>query len=113
VPWWLERRVLDGLTEASFFGMPVGDMEAQGWGPPTPAQRVLRFVADHPGCSGQEIRRALGFAHLSQVSRVLNALAEEGLVARRRPRGRANAWVAVTGKADSETTKETVVDHES
>jgi AcrR family transcriptional regulator len=113
VPWWLERRVLDGLAEASFFGMPVDDMEAQGWGPPTPAQRVLRFVAEHPGCSGQEIRQALGFTHLSQVSRVLNALAEEGLVARRRPRGRANAWVAVTENADPGTTKETLVDHES
>jgi AcrR family transcriptional regulator len=113
VPWGLERRVLDGLAQASFFGMPVDDMEARGWGPPTPAQRVLRFVAAHPGCSGQEIRRALGFAHLSQVSRVLNALAEEGLVARRRPRGRANAWVATNGERDRETTKETLVDHET
>jgi AcrR family transcriptional regulator len=95
VPWRLERRVLDGLQEASFFGMPVRDMEASGWGPPTPAQRVLRYVAAHPGCSGQEIRAALGFTHLSQVSRVLNSLADEGLVARRRSRGRANAWVEV------------------
>ena len=57
-----------------------------------PGERVLRYVAEHPGCSGQEIRQALGFAHLPQVSRVLHALSDEGLVARRAPRGRANAW---------------------
>jgi AcrR family transcriptional regulator len=100
VPWRLERRVLDGLAQASFFGMPVRDMEAAGWGPPTPRERVLRYVAEHPGCSGQEIRLALGFAHLSQVSRVLQALRHDGLVARRTPRGRANAWVA-TGSGNT------------
>jgi AcrR family transcriptional regulator len=100
VPWRLERRVLDGLEQASFFGMPVGDMAAAGWGPPTPQERVLRYVVEHPGRSGQEIRTALGFAHLSQVSRVLHALQDEGLVARRMPRGRANAWVA-TGSGNT------------
>lgn len=104
VPWQLERRVLDGLAQASFFGMPVRDMEAAGWGPPTPGERVLRYVAAHPGCSGQEIRAALGFAHLSQVTRVLHVLRDEGLVARRTPRGRANAWVVsgpVHGSGDT------------
>jgi AcrR family transcriptional regulator/DNA-binding transcriptional ArsR family regulator len=112
VAWQLERRVLDGLSQASFFGMPVRAMEAAGWGPPTPRQRVLRHVAEHPGCSGQEIRRALGFAHLSQVSRLLNALSDEGLVARRAPRGRANAWVITSRDTVLETSKETPADHE-
>lgn len=112
VSWRLERRVLDGLAQASFFGMPVRAMEAAGWGPPTPRQRVLRYIAEHPGCSGQEIRRALGFAHLSQVSRLLNALSDEGLVARRAPRGRANAWVVPGHDTVSETAKETSTDHE-
>jgi AcrR family transcriptional regulator len=93
VPWRLERRVLDALAQASFFGMPVRDMEGAGWEPPTARERVLRHVAAHPGSSGQEIRRALGFTHLSQVSRVLLALQDEGLIARRESRGRANAWV--------------------
>ena len=105
VPWQLERRVLDGLAQASFFGMPVRDMEAAGWGPPTPRERVLRYVAAHPGCSGQEIRVALGFAHLSQVTRVLHALRDERLVARRAPRGRANAWVATGSIHSSGDTK--------
>ncbi|HEV7494894.1 TetR family transcriptional regulator [Baekduia sp.] len=105
VPWRLERRVLDGLAQASFFGMPVRDMEAAGWGLPTPRERVLRYVAAHPGCSGQEIRVALGFAHLSQVSRMLQALRDEGLVARRAPRGRANAWVAMGSEHSSGNTK--------
>lgn len=105
VPWPLERRVLDGLAQASFFGMPVRDMEAAGWGPPTPRERVLRYVAEHPGRSGQEIRLALGFAHLSQVSRLLHALADEGLVMRREPRGRSNAWVATGSRHSSRDTK--------
>ncbi len=112
VPWQLERSVLAGLARASFFGMPVRDMEAAGWEPPTPRERVLRYVAGHPGCSGQEIRVALGFAHLSQVSRVLQALLDEGLVARRQPRGRANAWVATPPETVSGTPKGTFVDHE-
>jgi AcrR family transcriptional regulator len=95
VPWRLERRVLDGLARASFFGMPVRDMEGAGWEPPTARERVLRHVAGHPGSSGQEIRRALGFTHLSQVSRVLLVLQDEGLITRRQSRGRANAWVVV------------------
>lgn len=105
VLWQLERRVLDGLAQASFFGIPVRDMEAAGWGPPTPGERVLRYVAAHPGCSGQEIRMALGFAHLSQVTRVLHVLRDEGLVARRTPRGRANAWVATESRHSPGDTK--------
>jgi Fe2+ or Zn2+ uptake regulation protein len=85
--------------------MPVRDMESAGWGPPTPRERVLRYVAAHPGCSGQEIRAALGFAHLSQVTRVLHALRDEELVARRAPRGRANSWVVTGSIHDSGNTK--------
>ncbi len=110
VSWPLERRVLDGLEKALFFGMPVRDMEAAGWGLPTPRERVLRYVAAHAGCSGQEIRLALGFAHLSQVSRLLQTLRDEGLVARREPRGRANAWVVTGRYTVPETPKGTSMD---
>ena len=104
--------MLDGLVEASFFGMPLRDMDAAGWGPPTPRERVLRYIAEHPGCSGQEIREALGFTHLSQVSRLLGALAEDGLVARRAPRGRATSGSSPGRRAVPETPKGTATDHE-
>jgi AcrR family transcriptional regulator len=93
VPWALERRVLEGLREAWFFGMPVRDMQGSGWGVPTPAARTLAYIGEHPGATSQEVRRALGFSDLSQVSRLLARLQREGLLVRGAPRGRANAWL--------------------
>jgi AcrR family transcriptional regulator len=107
--WRLERLALDGLEAASFFGLPVramGNGAASEWLVPSPAQRCLRFVAEHPGCSGQDVRQALGIAHLSQVSRLLAALRREGLVVSRRRGGRANAWeITAAGRAALQSQK--------
>jgi AcrR family transcriptional regulator len=101
VPTQVEHRALAGLARASFFGLSL--QEAAGgvsaWAIPTPAQRVLSYVAAHPGVSGEDVRRALGFGHLSQVSRLLAALEADGELVRGRGRGHANAWRVATGRA--------------
>lgn len=43
--------------------------------------RCLRFIRQHPGCSGVEVRRGLGMRHDSQVSRLLARLERDGLAA--------------------------------
>lgn len=91
----LERLALDGLRTASFFGLPLRRL-AEGppadWAVPTQGLRCLAYVAEHPGVSGEEVRLALGIAHASQVSRLLNALHRDGLLHVQRGLGGANAW---------------------
>jgi hypothetical protein len=53
--------------------------------------RLLDVVADRPGVSNEDLQRALGIRHASQVSRVLAWLAENGLLTRTSA-GRHNAW---------------------
>ena len=52
----------------------------------------LRYVAAHPGSSGEQIRQGLAVAHLSQANRTLQRLERHGVVAREPGHGRANAW---------------------
>jgi AcrR family transcriptional regulator len=57
-------------------------------------RRCLIFLAGSPGSSNSEIAAALGIAHPSQISRLLNQLADRGLVARRsRGLGKRNEWM--------------------
>lgn len=105
VPEPLARRALAGMGDASFFGLPLrapGSGAVGDWSAVSPEQRCLRYVGAHPGCSGEDVRRALGFGHLSQASRLLTRLEREGLVVRRRGRGGANAWrIAAPKKHDA------------
>ena len=106
VPEALARRALAGMDDASFFGLPLrapGTGGVGDWSVVSPEQRCLRYVGAHPGCSGEDVRRALGFGHLSQASRLLTRLEREGLVARRRGRGGANAWRIAATKKDEAT----------
>jgi AcrR family transcriptional regulator len=108
VPAQVEHRALAGLARASFFGLSLQEAAggASAWAIPTAAQRVLSYVAAHPGVSGEDVRRALGFGHLSQVSRLLAALEADGELVRGRGRGHANAWSVAAGRAPLGGTKD-------
>lgn len=98
-------RALGALERAWFFGLPLEEA-GQGTGPwsvPSLTARCLEHVAAHPGCSGEDVRRALGLPHLSQVNRTLARLEREGRLRRERGQGRANAWFVVPeAKNDSQ-----------
>jgi AcrR family transcriptional regulator len=88
-----EQVALDALDEAWFFGLVLDPGQ-----PPADAavsheeRRHLRFLAEHPGSTGEEVRRGLGVGHLSQVNRTLRRLEARGLVRRERGTGRAGEW---------------------
>jgi AcrR family transcriptional regulator len=106
VPEPLARRALAGMEDASFFGLPLrapGSGAVGDWSVVSPEQRCLRYIGAHPGCSGEDVRRALGFGHLSQASRLLKRLERAGLIARRRGRQGANAWRIAAPKKDDAT----------
>jgi AcrR family transcriptional regulator len=89
----LVAEALDALEDAWFFGLPIA--EPAGGGAPGLSETdmlYLRYVAAHPGSSGEQIRRGLAVAHLSQVNRTLQRLEGHGVVAREPGPGRANAW---------------------
>jgi hypothetical protein len=54
--------------------------------------RTLRYLAEHPGASGTDVREALGIRHASQSWALLARLQREGLVVNERT-GSSNAWV--------------------
>jgi DNA-binding MarR family transcriptional regulator len=94
------------MDDASFFGLPLrapGSGAVGDWSVDLPEQRCLRYIGAHAGCSGEDVRRALGFGHLSQASRLLKRLERAGLIARRRGRGGANAWRIAASKKDDAT----------
>lgn len=64
------------------------------WSLPYQSQRCLRYVEEHPGASSQDVRRALEFRHLSQVSRILARLQRLGLAHTLRSPGKPHAWRA-------------------
>jgi AcrR family transcriptional regulator len=106
VPEPLASRALAGMGDASFFGLPLrapGSGAVGDWSVISLEQRCLRYIGAHPGCSGEDVRRALGFGHLSQASRLLTRLEREGMVVRRRGRGGANAWRIAGSKKDDVT----------
>jgi AcrR family transcriptional regulator len=89
----LIAEALDALEDAWFFGLPI--VEPGGTTAPGISETdtlYLRYVAAHPGSSGEQIRRGLAVAHLSQVNRTLQRLEGHGVVAREPGQGRANAW---------------------
>jgi AcrR family transcriptional regulator len=93
---------LGALERAWFFGLPL-EQAGQGsgrWSVPSLAARCLEHVAAHPGCSGEDVRRALGLGHASPVNRTLARLESQGLVRRETGRGRANAWYVAASKND-------------
>jgi AcrR family transcriptional regulator len=90
----LVAEVLDALDDAWFFGLPIaepGDGSVAA-GISETDTLYLRYVAAHPGSSGEQIRRGLALAHLSQVNRTLQRLESHGVLVREAGRGRANAW---------------------
>jgi AcrR family transcriptional regulator len=106
VPEPLARRALAGMDGASFFGLPLRTPGSGGvgdWSVVSPEQRCLRYIGAHPGCSGGDVCRALGFGHLSQASRLLTRLERAGLIVRRRGFRGANAWRIAATKKDQAT----------
>lgn len=90
----LVAEVLDALDDAWFFGLPIaepGGGSAAAGISETDAL-YLRYIAAHPGSSGEQIRRGLALAHLSQVNRTLQRLEGHGVLVREPGHGRANAW---------------------
>jgi AcrR family transcriptional regulator len=90
----LIAEALDALGDAWFFGLPIAEPGAGGAvaGISETDTLYLRYVAAHPDSSGEQIRRGLAVAHLSQVNRTLQRLEGHGVVAREPGPGRANAW---------------------
>ena len=89
----LVAEALDALGDAWFFGLPIA--EPGGGAVPGISETdtlYLRYVAAHPDSSGEQIRRGLAVAHLSQVNRTLQRLEGHGVVVREPGPGRANAW---------------------
>ena len=94
----LVAEALDALGDAWFFGLPIA--EPGGDAAPGISETdtlYLRYVAAHPGSSGEQIRRGLAVAHLSQVNRTLQRLEGHGVVEREPGHGRANAWGLTRG----------------
>jgi AcrR family transcriptional regulator len=94
----LVAEALDALGDAWFFGLPI----AEPGGDVAPGisetdTLYLRYIAAHPGSSGEQIRRGLAVAHLSQVNRTLHRLEGHGVVEREPGHGRANAWGLTAG----------------
>jgi AcrR family transcriptional regulator len=89
----LVAEALDALGDAWFFGLPIAEPGSET---PTGISETdmlyLRYVAAHPGSSGEQIRRGLAVAHLSQVNRSLQRLEGHGVLEREPGHGRANAW---------------------
>jgi DNA-binding transcriptional ArsR family regulator len=91
----LERLILQALPHASFFGLPLEALsrdEPGPWSVPSTALRCLRHVCEHSDATASEIRVALGFVHLSTVTRQLNRLADAGLLERGHRRGASHRW---------------------
>jgi AcrR family transcriptional regulator len=90
----LVGEALDALGDAWFFGLPIAE-PAEGSAVPGISEAdtlYLRYVAAHPGSSGEQIRQGLAVAHLSQVNRTLQRLEGHGVVVHEPGHGRANAW---------------------
>ncbi len=90
----LVAEVLDALDDAWFFGLPIAEPGegSAAVGISETDTLYLRYVAAHPGSSGEQIRRGLALAHLSQVNRTLQRLEGHGVLVREPGHGRANAW---------------------
>jgi hypothetical protein len=90
----LVAEALDALGDAWFFGLPIAE-PAEGSAAPGISETdtlYLRYVAAHPGSSGEQIRQGLAVGHLSQVNRTLQRLEGHGVVVHEPGHGRANAW---------------------
>jgi AcrR family transcriptional regulator len=88
----LVAEALDALGDAWFFGLPIAEPGGGAAGISETDTLYLRYVAAHPGSSGEQIRRGLAVGHLSQVNRTLQRLEGHGVVVREPGHGRANAW---------------------
>jgi DNA-binding MarR family transcriptional regulator len=54
---------------------------------------ALSYLVLHPGASGTGVRNGLDMRHLSQASRLLHRLEEQGLVENQPGSGRESAWL--------------------
>jgi AcrR family transcriptional regulator len=88
----LAAEALDALGDAWFFGLPIAEPGGGAAGISETDTLYLRYVAAHPGSSGEQIRQGLAVGHLSQVNRTLQRLEGHGVVVREPGHGRANAW---------------------
>lgn len=88
----LAAEALDALGDAWFFGLPIAEPGGGAAGISETDTLYLRYIAAHPDSSGEQIRRGLAVAHLSQVNRTLQRLEGHGVVVREPGHGRANAW---------------------
>ncbi len=99
----LERRALDGLGHATFFGLPLVELAAGRSGalmPPSIRDRCLAYLAVHPGSTAGDVSRGIGAVHRSTVDRQLAWLERAGLARRAVGLGRAATWrVTAAGRA--------------
>lgn len=88
-------RALAALDGAWFFGLPIDRVAAGDPGPWLPMStwmRCLVFLAACPDRTAAEVGAAVERTHHAAVYRLLNRLAEEGLVTRRKGPSRAAIW---------------------
>jgi AcrR family transcriptional regulator len=56
-------------------------------------RECLLYLCERPGASNREVGKGIGVSHSGQVSKLLEGLAQRGLILKRRGRaGHANAW---------------------
>jgi len=100
-------RSLAAAAEAGLGGGPGRVLGIAGAGGgrrgevPHQALRCLRFIADNPGCTASEIKAALGYRNLSQVTRLLSGLANRRLIRGRAAGARGRAWRATQAGLDA------------
>lgn len=88
-------RALAALDGAWFFGLPLDRIVAGEPGPWLPTAswlRCLAFLAEHPDRTVAAVGAAVGRTHHAGVYRLLNRLADEGLVIRSKGPARAAIW---------------------
>lgn len=95
----VEQLALEALEAAWFFGLALDHPDSDTVAASGDA-RYLRFIAEHPGCSSEQVRHALGLRHLSSVNRTLRRLEAEGALRREPGPGRANGWWPIPVAAD-------------
>ncbi|HEV7494478.1 TetR family transcriptional regulator [Baekduia sp.] len=99
-PHDIKQLALDGLEVAWFFGLRLDEPDGDA-GQATDDACYLRFVAEHPGCSDEQVRNALGVRQLSSVTRALRRLEAQGALRRGSGPGRTGGWWRVSVASDS------------
>ncbi len=100
-----ERLALQALGDAWFFGLELEQEDDEFAA--VELLRYLRFVAAHPGCGEDEVRRGLGVGPRSRVRQTLRRLEAEGLLRRESQDGGVDRWWTAADPLDGTSTKKT------